>query len=218
MLVLAIKEKNLKFIFCKQWLVTLPIYMVILAYYLILISRYGTINPSLGVIAPEYYKTTAFYNTKVYKPAYPLPVYAKRYWTNFCEYWTGIQFGKSFPKHSLLESIPSMFVFVIPIIYLIYQKIEKEKIDITNASIGIAVIIAVIIQFWKAYYEFLYVSGYLGAYHSRYYVCTMAAFGILLSSIVDKVVTNEKTKWKKVLCGVFVAGYIAILQLGVINI
>ena len=194
--------------------------MVILAYYLILISRYGTINPSLGVIAPEYYKTTPFYNTKIYKPAYPLPVYAKRYWTNFCEYWTGVQFGKSFPKHSLLESIPSMFIFAIPIVYLIYQKIKKEEIDITNVSIGIGVIIAIIIQFWKAYYEFVYVSGYLGAYHSRYYVCTMASFGVLLGYIVDKIIRNkvEKKINKKIISSIIIVGYILILQLGVVNI
>ena len=54
---LAIKEKNLKFIFCKQWMATLPIYLIILAYYLIIMNNYGTIHPSLRVIAPEYYKT-----------------------------------------------------------------------------------------------------------------------------------------------------------------
>ena len=186
-------------------------------YYLILINNYGTINPSLGVIAPEYYKTTPFYNTKIYKPAYPLSVYAKRYWTNFCEYWTGISFKESFPKHSLMQSIPSMFVFVIPIIYVIYQKIKKEKIDITNVSIGIGVIIAIIVQFWKAYYEFVNVSGYLGAYHSRYYACTMASFAILLSYIIDKIINNQnKKKSDKILYGMSVIGYIIILQLGVL--
>ena len=185
---------------------------------MILSNHYGTINPSLGAIAPEYYKTTPFYNNNIYKPAYPLPVYAKKYWSNFCEYWTGIRLGKTFPKHSLIESIPSMFVFVIPIIYLVYQKSKKQKIDITNLSIGIAVIIEIFIQFYKAYYEFVNVSGYLGAYHSRYYVCTMASFGILLGYIIDKIMLDEsnKTKWKKVLAGISAVVYIFILHLGVI--
>ena len=196
-------------------------------YYLILINNYGTINPSLGVIAPEYYKTTPFYNTRIYKPAYPFHVYAKKYWKNFCNYWTGISYDSKYSNRTILEVIPSVLVFAIPIIYCIWKiktfiyskknKEQYEKIEITNVSIGIAVIIAVVIQFAKAYYEFKYVSGYLGAFQSRYYVCAMVSFAILLCYMIDKLMNNkQKKKYKKVICGILAIAYIVILQLGVI--
>jgi len=191
---LLIKERNLKFIICKQFLVTIPLYICIFIYYILIIQRYGVIQPAIQMLSPEYYKTTSFYNSTIYKPAYTLKLYSKIYWKEFVNYWAGYNYGEGFPKHELMESMISLVVFTFPIIYLIYQKIKKKKIDIVNVSICISVYIAIIIQFIRQFIEFKTLSGYLGGYHSRYYVCCMPSFIILISKLLDKEHTNKKVK------------------------
>lgn len=208
-LILAIKEKNLKFIFCKKWAVTLPIYAVVAIYYILLLKNYGTIAPELYNLAPEYLKTTLFYNADVYKPAYPLDVYAKRYWTKLAEYWAGINVGKTFPHHKLNETIPSLLIFSFPILNVIYMGIKKKKMDITSISISIGVYVALIIQFCKVWYEFQHVSGFLGGYYTRYYVCTMAAFSLLLAKVVD---TRESDKIEKTMWCILTIFYVGMLH------
>ena len=188
---LIIKEKNLKFIICKEFAITIPIYLCIALYYLTVIKRYGTIYPGIPVINPEYYKKTSFYNDTIYKPAYTLKMYSKMYWNNFVNYWAGYNYGELFPKHSLIKSLVSLSMFILPIIYLVVEKIRKSKIDIANLSVCIGVYIAIIIQFFRQFIEFKTVSGYLGGYHSRYYLCAMPSFVYLLCRIIDKESNNS---------------------------
>ena len=153
-LYLVIKEKNIKFIMRKEFYATIPIYICILFYYFFIIQKYGAVQPLIQVIAPEYYKTTSFYNSTIYKPAYSLNMYSKMYWNNFVNYWAGYNYGKRFPKHELKESLISISIFTTPIIFFIIEKIRKKKIDIVNLAICMGVYIAIIIQFIRQFIEF----------------------------------------------------------------
>ena len=118
-------------------------------------------------------------------------MYSKMYWNNFVNYWAGYNYGELFPKHSLIKSLVSLSMFILPIIYLVVEKIRKSKIDIANLSVCIGVYIAIIIQFFRQFIEFKTVSGYLGGYHSRYYLCAMPSFVYLLCRIIDKESNNS---------------------------
>lgn len=205
---LVIKEKNLKFILNKKFFVTLPIYIIILVYYIIIIQRYGTIQPTIQLLNNEYYKTTSFYNSTIYAKAYSLKMYAEIYWDKFIKYWAGYNYGKSFPQHEFLESLVSGLIFVFPIISLILTALKKKQVDILNLSICIGIYGAIAIQFTRQYIEFKTSSGYLGGYHSRYYLCGMSAFIILISKIVD----NEKYKKIKITGSILALLYATLMQ------
>ena len=210
-----IKEKSIKALWCKEFLVTMPIYLVILIYYLIILSKYGTVNPALPTIAPEYFKTTGFYNGDIYKPAYTFKVYARRYWVNFFTYWAGMEENSIFFNKNIIESMPSLLIFIFPIICFIVQKIRKKKINITYYAIYIGVILAIILQFIKARYEFVNVSGYLGGYHSRYYVCAMVAFAMLFCKLIEQIYqwieTRKDKKFLTVMFSLLILEYVFIL-------
>lgn len=180
-----IKEKSFKCIFCKQFLVTLPIYLPILIYYLIIISRYGTVNPSLPNIAPEYFKTTTFYNGSNDRYIYSFGDYAKIYWQNFVRYWGGVDKTIGSIYSDMNKAKPAIIIFFLPILYFVVQKMEKQKINIVYYAIYIAVLIAIGVQFYKAWYEFKNISGYWGGYQSRYYVCCMVPFAYLFSMVFE---------------------------------
>lgn len=197
------KDKNNKAIFCKEFLITTPIYVCILVYYILIIARYGTVQPVIQNIAPEYYKTTTFYNDTIYTKAYTIKMYAKNYWNNFINYWAGYNYGKNYPNHELKEGIISLMIFIFPIIYFIHQKIRKSKIDIVNFSVCIGVYVTIIIQFIRQYIEFKTLSGYQGGFHSRYYLCAMPSFLILISRLAKT--QNKKIKITSVIVAILYA-------------
>lgn len=191
---LAIKEKNLKFILCKNFLITLPIYICIFIYYIFMISTYGTVQPTIQEMSFEYYKTTNFYNGTIYKDAYTLKMYAKRYWKNFINYWAGYNYGTTFPKHKLAEAFVSIIILITPIAIYMYNKIKKKETNKPCLYVCIGVYAAITVQFIRQYIEFKTLSGYLGGYHSRYYLCAMPAFLMLTSELIDKKEMKKKEK------------------------
>ncbi|MBR1540338.1 MAG: hypothetical protein IJ629_04115 [Clostridia bacterium] len=197
-ILLLIREKNLKFIFCKQALVTLPAFFMILGYYAIIYSRYGVLNPSIVHLAPEYYKQTKFFNDTIYKPAYTLKFYANHFWRKFFEYWTGFNNGKPYARHTQnYKLVVSGIVFIAPFVHFIYQKLKRQKIDIVNISICIGTFITMIVQFVRQYMEFHALSGFLGGFHSRYYICAMPTFLLLITKIIEKSIENDNKNIKK---------------------
>ena len=194
-----IKEKSIKPLICKEFFATIPVYLIILAYYLIIISRYGTINPSLPNIAPEYFKTTELYGGQIYLDKIPFDYYAKMYWTNFVRYWGGVDKNIGGIYSDVNEAKLPVIIFILPIIYLIFEIMEKKKINIVYYAVYFAVLAAIGIQFYKAWYEFRFVSGYTGGYHSRYYVCAMVPFLYLIAMIFESVfnIFKEEDKHEK---------------------
>lgn len=205
---LMIKEKNLKFILNKKFFVILPIYIIIFVYYIIIIQKYGTVQPTIQLLNKEYYKTTLFYNSTIYTKAYSLKMYAETYWGKFINYWAGYNYGKNFPEHKIVESFISGMIFVFPFIYLFIIILKKKKIDILNFVVCLGTYVAILIQFIRQYIEFKTMSGYLGGYHSRYYLCAMPSFVMLISRIVDE----EKNKKIKITESIIVVLYVILMQ------
>ena len=210
-----IKEKSFKCLFCRQWMVTIPIYLPIIFYYIILLNRYGTINPSLLNIAPEYLKTTMWYNDKVYKDIYTLKMYTPIWWINFKTYWAGINEKTHTLNKVGLKTIFPMIIFIFPALYYIIQKVKKEKINIVFYSIYISVLIAIAVQFFNAWHEFKYYTGYWGKFQGRYYICTMLPFVYAYSQIIEEIVNiaeKSKTKYLVIILTILIAiGYIFLL-------
>ena len=192
-----LREKSFKCIFCIQWLVTIPIYLIVLTYYLIILNRYGTVNPSLLNIAPEYLKTTMWYNDKVYKDAYTLNTYAPIWWINFRTYWAGINESTHTLNKNITQTLFALLIFIYPVIYYIIQKAKKEKINITYYSIYLAVLMVIAIQFYNAWNEFNNYTGYWGKYQGRYYICAMLPFVYSFAKIIEEIIKkSENTKLK----------------------
>ena len=121
-------------------------------------------------------------------------MYAKRYWKGFINYWAGYNYGETFPKHKLKEALISTMILMTPIFIYIYNKIKKIKTNRPCLYICIGVYIAILIQFIRQYIEFKTLSGYLGGYHSRYYLCAMPAFLMLTSKLIDEENMRKRTK------------------------
>lgn len=197
LLYVIIKEKNFNIVFCKEFVVTLPIYVIIAAYYGILISRYGTINPSLAVIAPEYYIESGFYVPEIGRKNYSFLRYTRYFWKEFFLYWAGPIVNGYLIKKTIIASIPAIIALIgFPILNFFFKDKKEKKTIIVEYSLFIGLAVAIIIQFLKAYYEFKNVSGYLGAYHSRYYVCMAVPLAIIFCNLINKIF--EKIENKKI--------------------
>ena len=185
---IMIKEKSLRVLFCREFAITLPIYLIVLLYYLYNIKTYGGINPSLGLIAPEYYKTTNFYVPVESRRIFTFTEYVDYFFTRFIKSWTGIHSHISVEKDKYIfskDTIAIALVLILPAI-LIFVPI-KQKISKGLKCFYIGGIVALAYQFYNAYNGVKNVSGYLGGFQSRYYLCIVMIMALIISLWIDEI-------------------------------
>lgn len=78
-----LRERNPKTILRKEFLWSVPVYTVPIAYYATLIMRYGTVQPSYQKLALSEYLSGPFYTPIAKRLNMSLSQYLVYYWTNF---------------------------------------------------------------------------------------------------------------------------------------
>lgn len=174
--------KNYKHIFCKPFWTTLGVYAVTLFYFGVIYIQTGKIQPRVKDMA----------NGGEYKPKFIVAFesraeitimrYFKMFFTKFSGQWTGIV--SHITVHHMGEEDSIVFllrmcVWLLPVL-LFAGFTTKKRVHIENLneakdmlvkSSYLAIIIIVLMQFYRAMYRFFYVSGYSGGCQSRYYLC-----------------------------------------------
>jgi len=173
-------KKSLKFIFNKNMMLTLPLYLFVIIYFLIIFIKYRTVHPGLKTIAPDYFYTTGFYVEPAKRVIMTFKKYINYYWENFFRTWIGIHSHVSMAKTGSLfqfNSIGLLSIWFLPI--MSFFTIKKTKYKNAFSYVYIGVLVASFVQFIRAYNGFI-VNGYKGSYQSRYYLCALPAMAILI--------------------------------------
>ncbi len=219
LIITIIKERNLKFLLSKNFLVTTPVYLVIAAYYIIVRLQTGSILPNFRLLSPQQFYKSTFYVPVVARVHMNFMQYSTYYIGSFLRTWTGIASAVSLLKVGSIFSFGNIALFsllIIPIFLLFSLKRNNKNMPIIYASISVyfALVISSIVQWLKAYDEYVHISGYLGAYQSRYYLCGISALALAITYVVDNLIygNNKKNglfKYKKTLlysiCIIFIA-------------
>lgn len=194
---LIIKEKNLWFLICKKALITLPIYIFTIMYYIIVYFQIGTMMPTYKVLDPEGYYASIFYVAVENRIHMDFGEYILYFGKNFLRTWTGIASHVSLIKQDSFFSINNiglLALLIIPVILIfqIKKSIKRSSTVLVLISVYLAIVLSIMIQCLRAYGEFTNVSGYLGGFQSRYYLCGISVIALAIVEVIHNCLKNEE--------------------------
>lgn len=191
----CIKDKSIKLILCRQFMTTLPVYLLTIVYFLMVYHQIHSFQPSLANLDMEYYQSTAFYVPFQDRTVMDFKDYFFHYWQGFFGTWTGIASHISLLKQGGWLSYDRFFIIIIPFVPVLCFFINKKRVYAKMfVSFYIALICVVLLQFKNAYNGFYFVSGYPGAYQSRYYLCVLPIMAFIIVWLLETAYMSAKKK------------------------
>lgn len=187
LIVTMIKERSLKSLFAKEFLLSIPVYAIAVIYYALIYNRYGTIHPSLELItSKEYFENTIYYVAESKRASYTFNEYLSYYFERFFLSWSGIESIHRFMKTYTysLTAIPFELLWIIPVL-LFTPLINKRagSLALPLQAGWIACVLTFIYQLKSAYGTYL-TRGYLGGFASRYYLPFLPVLALALGTIL----------------------------------
>lgn len=201
-----LKNRNLRFLISKQFLITIPIYLVVVAYYAAIYIQTHSIQPTFITIDPKGFYASGFYMLPADRIYMSFAHYVKTFISNFLGTWIGIASHVSLYKHGGLisfEKTALLSLLVLPLmLFWQFKKNEpSNKLNSAVISVYIGIAITMLIQVLRAYYEYKNVSGYLGGYQSRYYLCGISAIALSIVFVARGFYENQSIKHFKLRFG-----------------
>lgn len=191
----CIKEKSVKLVCCRQFVTTLPVYLLTIVYFLLVYAQVHSFQPSLANLDMEYYRSTAFYVSFGDRAVMNFKDYFFHFWREFFITWTGIASHTNLLKQGEWLSYDRFFIIIIPFVPILCFFMNKKRLYMKMfVSFYIALICVVLLQFKNAYDGFYFISGYPGAYQSRYYLCVLPVLAFIAAWILETVYMGVKKK------------------------
>lgn len=212
-----IRKKGFRVFTNKYFLGTMILFLIPVLYYLYIYYRYGTFQPSLQALHPEYYKITRFYVPEENRgEVYSLPQYWNYYWPNFWKTWT-ILYGHTewvAKTGKILAQAGSYLIIILVPVYAVRSCIQKKNEWPMCVSFTLAILITAATQFLSAYKTYCS-AGYDGGYQARYYLC-MIPFFAYCDALSDAETWNRKenNRIKKILIWTAEAVYVGLVLYG----
>ena len=190
----CIKHKSIKLICCKQFLISLPVYLVAVGYFVIVYLEFHTLQPDLSSINPEYYQASPFFVNFEDRTVMSMFDYSLLYWKNFFDTWTAVAFHTSLYKldhWTSYDRILTLLIFFVPILLFFVRKSKKYIAMLIGFYVSLAVVVWM--QFQRAFETYFYVAGYTGAYQTRYYLCVLPILAFIAVYLLQ-MLTERKEK------------------------
>lgn len=189
LILIFIKERNIKFLFSKKFIFTLPIYLVTASYYVLIYFQTGSIQPTYRLLDPEGFYKSVFYVNVVNRTHMNLIQYIFYFIKGFLFTWTCIVSHVALPKNGGLISLNTTALIIllflpILLVFKIKKRTQDSSIVLALISVYFALVISAIIQFSHAFNEYINVSGYLGGFQSRYYLCGISAIALAVIFVI----------------------------------
>lgn len=181
-LALIIREKSLKVLLRREFWPSLPVYLTALLYVIAVYRQVGHIQADFPHLCPDGYLTSGFYVPVSQRISLTFTQYSTRFITNFLHTWTDIIATATLYKDAPIYSaarIGIMLVAAIPLLlFLPWQKRRRQcSLPLLRAGF-FSVATTAAVQLIRGYVQYRNVSGYLGGYQSRYYLCGIVWLGM----------------------------------------
>ena len=192
----VIRTKSLKLVANKWFLITLPCYLLFLVYEIAVYRRYGAFQPSLALIAPEYYATSVFYVV----PENRVPLTFLQYLVKFAggigHSWSSIYNDPGSEFSAIMHNGVFGIVYWVPVAaaliaaaaQIIRRKTDRYTVPSVLAFLG--TLAYHILSGWSGFLK----SGYTGGAQARYYLPLIIPFAFIMCETVPAFFRTEKAK------------------------
>lgn len=181
-------EKSARILLNHHFFMTLPLYAIVCAYFLNLYFKYGTVQPSLALINPDYYYQSGFYVVEENRIHYSFLQYAQYFLKRFLYSWTGIHSHVSLEKRTSsflsLNQIGLVSILALPLLSFFKN---KKSVATNNPCryLYVGSIVAFLYQFYTAHNSFVS-AGYLGGTQARYHLVALPAMAFLITEALER--------------------------------
>ena len=191
----VIRTRSLKLIANRNFLAILPCFLLFLAYELIIHRRFGGWQPTLSLIAPEFYETTVFYVA----PENRVPMTFFQFFSHFAlgiaHSWSRA-YGHNETLNALMDNGVAGLIFWVPvaaavaaaILQLVRRKCDRYTLP---AVLGFAGTLAW--HLWSGWTGFRS-TGYAGGAQARYYLFMILPFALILCEAFPPLFRTRKAK------------------------
>ncbi len=170
----CVHHKSIRLIFCKEFMVTLPVYLAAAVYFVVVYMRFHTLQPDLSSINPEYYQISGFFVDFEDRTVMSVFDYFIYYWENFFNTWTAVASHTSLYKLVHWTTYSRIFTLAIPFVPILLFFVNKSrKYVVLLIGSFVSLVVVAWMQFQRAFETYFYISGYAGAYQTRYYLCVL---------------------------------------------
>lgn len=180
-----LRTKSLKLVFCRNFLVTLPFYLLPLVYILLIRQRYGTWQPSLYDVDRDYYYTTVFYVAPENRVPITLVSYAFRFLKGMGYTWSSL-YSHNYEVAMIMHNGLSGMIYWVPVALALFAALRqcvRRRFDRITVPVVFAFLGTMAYNFysnWRGYP----ISGYLGAISARYYLALIVPFAWISADLL----------------------------------
>ncbi len=207
----VVNTKSLKLIANKYFLMTLPCYLLFLAYEIVIYRRWGNWQPGLAAVAPEYFRTTTFYVAPENRVSMTLPQYLRHFLGGIGYTWSSL-YGHDNAVNQLMNNRHAGLIYWIPVaaamIAAVIQAIKRKADRITIPAV-LAFFGTMAYHFYTGWSGFVK-NGYAGGTQARYYLALIIPFALIFACFLPE----PKTKKAKAVTVVLAVILVALWVLG----
>ena len=176
-----IRTRSLKLIANRNFLITLPCYLLFLVYELLVKKTYGVFQPNLYYLVPDYYYTTQFYVAPENRVPMSLWQYFRFFAGGVGYTWSSL-YGRYEGVTAVMNNGQFGFVYWIPVFAALFAAVRqcvRRQFDRYTLPVVISFLGTLVYHFYSNWTGYP-VSGYLGAVQARYYLGLIVCFVLIM--------------------------------------
>ena len=174
----VVRDRSLKLVANRRFLATLPCYLLFLAYELAIRKRYGGWQPSLSLIAPEFYRTTNFFVPADQRVPMGIGEFLRHFAGGIGHTWSSAYGDREVTD--LMHNGAWGLVYWVPVAaagITAAAGLARRKADRYSLPVFLAFLGTLAWHFGTAWTGFLQ-NGYAGGAQARYYLFLIVPFAL----------------------------------------
>ncbi len=189
-----IRTRSLRLILNKAFLIALPCFLLFLAYELYIKKTYGSWQPSLYNLDPEYFYQTEFYTPPDQRLPLTFLQYVRRFTEGMGYTWSSL-YGESPALNEKMHNGVFGIVYWIPVALTVFAAVRamvRKTGDRLALPVAVGFLGAMAYHFYSNWSGYP-VSGYLGGCQARYYLAMIVPLAYVMCTRIPPLIRKYRT-------------------------
>ena len=190
----VIRTKSLRLILNKYFLIALPCFLLFLAYELYIRKTYGSWQPTMYNLNPEYFYQTEFYTPPEKRLPLTFMMYVRRFTEGMGHTWSSF-YGENPTLNEKMHNGVFGAVYWIPVVMTVFAAVRgliRKTKDRLALPVTVGFLGAMAYHFYSNWTGYP-ISGYLGGCQARYYLAMIVPLSYIMCTRIPPLFGKRKT-------------------------